>query len=41
MLKELTKFVTSSVIAAAIGFGPAGLAAADGKLLNVSYDPTR
>jgi sulfate transport system substrate-binding protein len=41
MLKNITKFVTSGVLAAAIGFGPAGFAAADSKLLNVSYDPTR
>ena len=41
MLKGIAKCVVSGALAAAIGFAPAGFAAAESKLLNVSYDPTR
>jgi sulfate transport system substrate-binding protein len=41
MLKDITKFVSVGALSLAIGLGYAGAAAAQTKLLNVSYDPTR
>jgi len=41
MLKRFTKITATSALALAVGLGAALSAAADSKLLNVSYDPTR
>jgi len=41
MLKNITKFATAGLFALSLGTGMAGTAAAQSKLLNVSYDPTR
>src|SRR6185295_12436322 len=41
MLKSITKFAAIGALAVGLGFGLAGPAVAQSKLLNVSYDPTR
>jgi len=41
MLKGLVKLAVAGSLAVAVSLGSAGVAAAESKLLNVSYDPTR